>query len=971
MLALAVATAAAATASLTFGVAAPGLPARRSALAAAFHVSLTLVQAGFWWRFTGGRSVSWRCWLALALLAALVRAGLRVGTVLLDETDVLADVELPILVMHRPLQKIVFRLYFVGVGIIQVAVRARAPSARVPPEPNGAAPRLGFRSQCLLSCSPLFGTRPQVPLLFFLPYNVAYQQREANAADLVKAERDRQRLEAAVLARAAAPAPRLLPGLGGRPMVRTFSELELAGGVSHSTKAGQRMSWWSSLLASDRDASLTVQSGHGDATSPPLRAPSATVSTRIRDPTLRHALRIARAAEQVHVGAQLDRMEQTEPSPCDASEKRPDGSVTRTPRATSAEAAPPAVPARPPPTLAAAQAGRPLASGASQPGQTPGRAMDGIERSSATSHSERPQGADALSSRALVGGRGARGEQSPAAFPAPVWRAWACCGSVVPPSELELWYLVHPASPGWNPHADALPWRHVCCDPSGRLWCWRKSARRVAPSAELGGSQQPSSGRGASSQAGEGALLVLSAAKPDGSDREAPQDDDGIAATTTGQSVSGGVLTPARTPRRLLSRKQAVASTRVGAAARFRMARDACMCLSAPCSRAAKGDCCRRACTRRGAAWPPGFMTVVGTGIAILSTAVGNVPFETGSRLTLSVASFAIAVAFCAAVIFDSARREGSRRRLDGGSLLGALVILDTAMGGSGAALEIVTSLRSVGGLVFVGALWSYQIVASGVIWVWQLVAPAVMLHPDHRHSFLLVLELAMTMSTLMTLVLSQPLTRWEFWVSLLSRAGALVLLKTQAPDDLFAMLRGSRAQARYATAARGDSLGSRTLHSLAVEQLACGCVAAVICTEQLLWAVGWIDIPVLALSTAEPGKETDALWSALAALVAIGLIAVPLAETRVRQKMARSRLRAAIIATLAAVRLGQGSKAGTASVEPASVPPRAEAPLPQRFATQLSIGSSNAVEFAVVVVFAVLARVSGVYNVMSKHVTI
>lgn len=124
--ALAVATAAAATASLTFGIATPGLPARRSALAGAFHVSLTLVQAGFWWRFTGGRSVAWYWWLSLALLAGCARAGLRVWTVLLDETDVLADVELPALVMKRTMQRIAFRLYFVGVGLIQVAVRARA-----------------------------------------------------------------------------------------------------------------------------------------------------------------------------------------------------------------------------------------------------------------------------------------------------------------------------------------------------------------------------------------------------------------------------------------------------------------------------------------------------------------------------------------------------------------------------------------------------------------------------------------------------------------------------------------------------------------------------------------------------------------------------------------------------------------------------------------------------------------------------
>ncbi|KAA0167885.1 hypothetical protein FNF31_00820 [Cafeteria roenbergensis] len=290
-------------------------------------------------------------------------------------------------------------------------------------------------------------------------------------------------------------------------------------------------------------------------------------------------------------------------------------------------------------------------------------------------------------------------------------------------------------------------------------------------------------------------------------------------------------------------------------------------------------------------------MTVVGLATALSSVFLPLVQFELGVRAAVALGSVLMAIVYGGAVLFDSLRREAPRRRLDGGTLLGATIFIETITGGGSAALQFVLSTREVSGALFVFVLCCYMGMATGLVAVWERVAVATAARETEQQPLVFVIELAVSVFTVLPFVLSQRLDNWEFWLSVGVKMAGIILIDTRLASDVIVWLRSGRTLVRYPTSRQGVVLAMRAERGLLAEQLGVTVCAAALMAEEVALQTGIVSRPVLTI--AAPGEDRDSWAAALASLAAfllLATVAVPISEAIVARKLARSRVRKALL---------------------------------------------------------------------------
>jgi len=404
-------------------------------------------------------------------------------------------------------------------------------------------------------------------------------------------------------------------------------------------------------------------------------------------------------------------------------------------------------------------------------------------------------------------------------------------------------------------------------------------------------------------------------------------------------------------------------------------------------------------------------MTVVGVLTGLCAVVFPVLKFELGVGAIVTFGSLAAVVIYCVAVMFDSVRREGGRRRLDGGTLLGATIFIEATTGGAGAILEAALSQQSSSGIGFVTLMVGYMTVAGLLVAMWERAAPATAALADERQPFVFVLELTMSIFTVLTFVLSQRLDNWEFWASLAVKVGGIILIDTRLHQDLFAFLRTGRRFVKYVTSKEGADLAAKAERSLMAEQAGATVCVVVLIAEGVAVALGVADRVVLTQSA----RQSDVFAALVASLVAfamLAIVAVPISDVVVRRKLARARLRKATLVALGMVLLRRRgtsrkavkSRAVALAAQRAGMPdapamsdspshqaedrdlrppagaveagPGAPAELETAGSWQASTAGQAAAasfvtqfwwEFALMAAFAVLASVSGAYTTRSR----
>lgn len=367
-------------------------------------------------------------------------------------------------------------------------------------------------------------------------------------------------------------------------------------------------------------------------------------------------------------------------------------------------------------------------------------------------------------------------------------------------------------------------------------------------------------------------------------------------------------------------------------------------------------------------------MTVVGLATALSSVVLPLIQFELGVRVAVALGSVLMAIVYGGAVLFDSTRREAPRRRLDGGTLLGATIFIETITGGGSAALQFVLSTREVSGALFVFVLTVYMGFAAGLVAVWERVAPATAAREAEQQPLVFVLELAVSVFTVLPFVLSQRLYNWEFWLSLGVKMAGIVLIDTRLAMDLIVWLRSGRTFLRYPTSRQGAVLAMRAERGLLAEQIGVTVCAAALIAEEVALQTGMVAHPVLTVTS--EGQERDSWAAAAASLTAfllLAAVAVPISEAIVVRKLARARVRKALLGVYGLVVMHRealrrakrmpalAARAGDAagrSVPEEQVEIAAGEPHPQRvhFAVRLWA------DLSLMAAFAVVSAVSGAY---------
>jgi len=446
--------------------------------------------------------------------------------------------------------------------------------------------------------------------------------------------------------------------------------------------------------------------------------------------------------------------------------------------------------------------------------------------------------------------------------PAPTSRAWACCGSVVPPEELELWEVVY-----GEVHAP-------CSEQDSALpWCVA-----LLPGDAFRGTAAPGAAPAAGAESRDYERTQVAPPEPRGADGADPRPSD---AELAGHPVSGSF------------------GGRHDLRSRLRLAADPCQpcltrCCTAQSCRRGEG-CCGCACSRRSAVWPPGFMTVVGVVVATPSAVLPPLRYENVPAITAPGGSLLMALFYAFAVAYDYLRREEGRRRLDGGTLLGAAVFIEVITGGASAVLEVVLRLRG-NGLVFLGLVYGYMAAASVLVAAWQKAAPATAATQNQRQPFVFVLELTVSMFTVLTFVLSQRLDSAGFWLALFAKFSAILVLQTQLHKDIRRWFSTGRITLRFDTASQGEEQLTRAERSLFAEQVAATVCAVALLAEELALTIGIADRPVLTPILPGGGRNPwDSVSASLVTFVALSLAAVPVSQVILRRKIATSRLRKAM----------------------------------------------------------------------------
>jgi hypothetical protein len=490
--------------------------------------------------------------------------------------------------------------------------------------------------------------------------------------------------------------------------------------------------------------------------------------------------------------------------------------------------------------------------------------------------------------------------------PAPVWRAWACCGSVVPPSEMRLHRFLSGDTPQYmlrNPccciAACPLFILKFCVDMESLACrcrvcrCCAPGISRVVPSID-GGKEVVVS----ESQMKRVVTATLGQLKS-------------FQAETDSPAAEGDDDSPKLVERRFSPQ------------ARVRLAGDACCCCtdcctSAVCRQSSDGQppelsplerACRCCCIRRSALWPPGFMTVIGGLVAVLGPLLAMVRQVFGVNLAVTLGTPLLALLFVGSVLFDVLRREEGRRRLDGGTLLGALLLLEGATGSAGAVfLEVLVQSQ---GYEYLAVLLAYFALVAALTVVWDKASSAIARKGEDRQAFVFALEVQMAVFTNLTLSLGQNVGNYEYWVSLLIKVLGIILFESNLTGDAVHWFITGRIWWRFGSAREGLLHLARAKRSLLAEQVGISAAFLAIAAEALLVSSPQTGLDAV-LSRGSPDEE--AVDAAVRALVAAGvafliitLFANKVALWIIRWKVARARLRKggilAMVGGIAAVR--------------------------------------------------------------------
>jgi hypothetical protein len=561
-------------------------------------------------------------------------------------------------------------------------------------------------------------------------------------------------------------------------------------------------------------------------------------------------------------------------------------------------------------------------------------------------------------------------EQSKAAIeeerypPAPIWRAWACCGSVVAPAEMELFYFVNgnryprPARPplGCSWCFCCAQWEDLSADDADATnqCCLSRRLRVEEPSSLLldeGGSVAPAKPvieitpvtfLGAAAPSMEGHTPQLPSLTRGGSRVGLAQPSRRAIAV---QRNLEHVLLDAepdcpesksklqlQSHRRLFAKAPHDGSLegeeenepqlhlKSGLTTKIRLHGDYCFCCSHLCTSLAcrpgisdadlapYGRCCRWFCHRRCAAWPPGFMMCVGMMVAFLGPALPLVRIFAHAEIAVSGGAPFIALVFCVAAMFDSYRRDEARRRQDAGTLLGGVFLMEAMVGATGVVL--LQALEAGGNsLVFLATAQAYLMLVTIMLSVWERMASAVARHEADRQVFVFVLELLASVYTVLAFVLSLNVDSYEFWISLFTKIVGIILVETQLHLDLFFWYRFGRTQFRFHSARDGYLRLQLSRRSLLAEIIGSGVALVALGVENIALSANWVDEPVLtaardrSLSTRIGEK---ALIASACTFVLLRLVTVPVSEWLIRKKLARNRWRKAIFVILGGIRMAR-----------------------------------------------------------------
>ncbi|KAA0163262.1 hypothetical protein FNF28_04321 [Cafeteria roenbergensis] len=291
-------------------------------------------------------------------------------------------------------------------------------------------------------------------------------------------------------------------------------------------------------------------------------------------------------------------------------------------------------------------------------------------------------------------------------------------------------------------------------------------------------------------------------------------------------------------------------------------------------------------------------------------------PLETGTENVVAVGALGTAVVFVGGVVTDVLRREAGRRRLDGGTVLGATAALEAVTGGAAAMLAGGLGGGRDTGVVFVLLVVLFLALVSALGATWERAAAATAATELERQSFVFVLELTTATFTVLVFVLSQRLDDWEFWASIALKAFGVIFVDTRLHQDIARGLRAGVWHLQYTNSREAAVFAARAERSLLAEQLAATVCLAVLATEEAALSLGVVDLPVItAGSAANRGTSMAAITATVVTFAVLALVTVPVSEWLVRRKLARSRLRKAMLVALGMVLIrGWRNRARTAS---------------------------------------------------------
>lgn len=365
---------------------------------------------------------------------------------------------------------------------------------------------------------------------------------------------------------------------------------------------------------------------------------------------------------------------------------------------------------------------------------------------------------------------------------------------------------------------------------------------------------------------------------------------------------------------------------------------DPCPCITWCCIRLLEGDMAHPASPaqsclrRRGPLCPPPFMLSMAA-VVVVCTSLLHGDFDAhGAALVrpgaagLEAAAAAWIVLLGAmllpvmAVVWDALRRNHARRALDPGTVLMISWLLTTLPGTIGKVLRL--ALQTAGNnsfgrfLVMQGAV----LYCSILTWVVELAAPAMCTSDHDRQPLMVAVDMLLTM--FLNLVTTQELrpTSSEFVLTLMVRLAGMVILDTRLWEDTWRALRSGKWWCRFTNERMGWLAVQRADRVVFAEQLALFASATYLAGNVLAIGAGLIRDDGQSAGAVSSATLSDRLF-AFGVLLAGVLCVVPVVRSITSAKLARSRLRRAVlsVAGVMVVRERTRQTAARSSMESAS----------------------------------------------------